>query len=94
MSQPTIGRIVLYRMADDDVTRCRHDLSHNPPRLLKQFNQPQAGQTYAAVVTSVTDHPDHPDVNLRVLLDGPFDFFAPSRDEGEAPGTWHWPERA
>lgn len=91
MSQPAIGRIVHYRMSDDDVARSRQELRHK--HRLEQHNQPQTGQTYAAVITSVTDHPDHPDVNLKVLLDGPFEFFAPSRDEGTGPGTWSWPER-
>ncbi|MEU9208561.1 hypothetical protein AB0D27_11545 [Streptomyces sp. NPDC048415] len=93
MPQPTIGRVVHYRLSEEDVTRCQQQLSHNPPELLKQFNEPRAGQTYAAIVTSVTVHPDHPDVNLRVILDGPYDFFAHSRVQGEEPGTWAWPER-
>ncbi|MFJ6841334.1 hypothetical protein ACIQRE_01545 [Streptomyces griseoluteus] len=88
---PTVGRIVHYRMSDDDIARFRQELRHS--LRLEEHNAPEAGQPYAAVITSVTDHPDHPDVNLKVLLDGPFDFFAPSRVEGTEPGTWSWPER-
>ncbi|MFF7966773.1 hypothetical protein ACFZC3_15575 [Streptomyces sp. NPDC007903] len=88
---PTVGRIVHYRMSDDDVTRARQELRHKVR--MEEHNAPQTGQTYAAVITSVNGHLDHPDINLRVLLDGPFDFFAPSRAEGAEPGMWSWPER-
>lgn len=92
MPQPTVGQIVHYSMSADDITRAAYELSSNPPDRLAQFNEPRQGQVYAAVVTSVTDHPQHPDVNLRVFLDGPYDFFAPSRTEGTAAGSWSWPE--
>ncbi len=32
-------------------------------------------------------------LNGRVLLDGPFDFWALSVAEGTVPGTWAWPPR-
>lgn len=91
--KPTVGRIVHYRMSAEDIETVRVQLQNNPLTLLNQFNAPRTGQPYAAVVTSVTDHPAHPDVNLNVFLDGPFGYFAASRVEGDGDGTWCWPPR-
>jgi hypothetical protein len=90
---PTVGRIVHYRMSQVDVRAVRTQLRANPTALLDQSNLPQARQSYAAVVTSVTGQPGHPLVNLKVFLDGPFDYFAASRVEGDEAGTWCWPPR-
>jgi len=88
--KPTVGRIVHYRMSEHDVKAVRTQLRANPTALLDQSNLPRAGQCYAALVTSVTGHPD---VNLKVFMDGPFDYFVASRVEGDQAGTWCWPPR-
>lgn len=93
MPLPTVGRIVHYLLSEEDVARILDQLSHNPPDVSAQFNEPRLGQPYAAMVTSVNDHPVHSDVNLSVWLDGPANYFAPSRREGTQPGTWCWPPR-
>jgi hypothetical protein len=55
-------------------------------------NQVQEGEVYAAVVVRVFD-PRSTTANLKVLLDGNDEFWATSRQLGDGPSFWTWPER-
>lgn len=90
MPAPTPGRVVLYRLTDDDARHITHERVHSG----QTGNHVEAGQTYPAMVVRV--FPGNPDnaVNLRVLLDGQDPpLWATSRLPGTEPGTWAWPER-
>jgi hypothetical protein len=91
MSQtPTPGRIVLYRLTDDDARHITQQRAHNGVN----GNFVREGDCYPAVV--VKTFPGNPaDVaNLKVLLDGEDNLWATSRHHGADPGMWAWPERA
>jgi hypothetical protein len=79
-------------MSEQDVTSVREGLEGHP-RADSIMNLPTVGSVLPALVVSVTDHPDHPDANLRVFFDGSGDMWATSRTEGDEPGTWCWPPR-
>jgi len=55
-------------------------------------NSVSEGDVYPAVVVRVFD-PRTTTANLQVLLDGNDQYWATSRQEGDGPGFWHWPER-
>lgn len=90
MPQPTIGRTVLYRLTEGDARHITQNRAHNGV----SGNFVDAGQVYPAVVVRTFPGNPHGVVNLKVLLDGPDDYWATSRHEGAEPGTWAWPERA
>jgi hypothetical protein len=83
---PTIGRIVLYKLTEDDARRIRQQRSHDSIT----GNSPQPGHAYPAIV--VASYGDEA-LNLQVLLDGPDSHWATSRHEGDEAGTWAWPPR-
>lgn len=92
--QPTIGRIVHYRLSEEDVDR----IATRRALVVTQDghergNSVYEGLTCPAVVVAVST----PEVvNLQVLLDGDGSHWATSRPEareGPMPGTWSWPER-
>lgn len=90
MSQkPSLGRTVLYMLTEDDVRLIDQTVSVGAAR-----NRVNAGQQFPAVVVAVFD-PSVSTANLKVLLDGGAgaEYWATSRSEGEAPGTWMWPPR-
>jgi hypothetical protein len=89
MPLPTIGRTVLYRLSDDDARRITQQRANNGTR----GNVVEEGQVFPAVVVRIFPGNPHGVVNLKVLLDGPDEFWATSRHEGDEPGTWSWPER-
>lgn len=87
--QPTIGRIVLYRLTETDVVLINKvgqssQVQHNPV---------YEGQVYPATVVAVFGNGEH--ANLKVFLDGGpgAEYWATSRPEGDTPGTWCWPPR-
>jgi hypothetical protein len=86
MPQPTIGRVVLYKLSEDDARHVQQQRSHDGTTA----NMTGAGRTYPAVVVSTFGGEA---VNLQVLLDGPDSFWATSRHEGDEPGMWTWPPR-
>lgn len=85
--QPSIGRIVLYRLTEDDAQQVTQQRAHTGTT----GNPAEAGQQYPAVIVQIF----YADAcNLRVLLDGQDPpLWATSRSVGEGPGTWAWPER-
>jgi hypothetical protein len=86
MPVPTLGRIVLYKLSEDDARHIQQQRSHDSTTA----NMSGAGHKYPAVVVSTFGGEA---VNLQVLLDGPDSFWATSRHEGDEPGTWAWPPR-
>jgi hypothetical protein len=90
MPAPTPGRIVLYRLTEDDARHITQQRAHNG----LNGNYVREGDRYPAVVVrTFTGNPA--DVcNLKVLLDGEDTHWATSRHQGQEPGTWSWPERA
>jgi hypothetical protein len=89
--QPTIGRIVHYRLsaqdADEIATRRALVVTQDGH---ERGNSVYEGLACSAVVVAVST-PEI--VNLQVLLDGDGSHWATSRHEGDEPGTWSWPAR-
>lgn len=84
MSQtPSVGRIVLYTLTaqDADTINNTHSMKRNTAR---------EGDVYPAIVVRVWTAPM---VQLQVFYDGEGTYWAPSRTEGDRPGTWQWPPR-
>lgn len=83
MPLPAVGEFVDYRMSEDDVAPWEAEWGDSP-RPGSTFNLPEVGDVLPALVLAVHEV----DVNLRVFLDGRFDFWAKERAEGTEPGTW------
>ncbi|MFF9215638.1 hypothetical protein [Streptomyces viridosporus] len=99
--QPSIGRIVHYRLSEHDAT----DIN----RRRKDFHENGSADDRTGVVGHVGNHAAEGDVfpavvvrvwnestvtcNLQVLLDGTDTYWATSREEGTDAGRWAWPER-
>lgn len=84
--QPTIGRIVHYRLSDEDVARIR---ALPTPR----FNPANPGDTYPAMVVRVFESATDGGANLQVFIDGQAQLWITSAKPGDGPGTWSWPPR-
>ena len=83
MITPTVGRIVHYRLAPEDVVTIQHrgDVT----------NAVHAGEVVAMVIVKVWPHAG---VNGRLFIDGTGPApWVTSVEEGSASGEWHWPER-
>lgn len=103
MSQtPSVGRIVHYKLSSLDaseINRRRYDYATDDPDRVGRSGHvahvgtmTNEGDVFPAMIVRTTEH--GPDViNLQVTLDGNDALWAPSRSQGEKPGTWHWPER-
>jgi hypothetical protein len=90
--QPTIGRIVHYKLSEGDVAEInRHIPQHREDRSWRR-NPVSVGQVYPAQVVAVFDGGSS--ANLAVQLDGAAQYWATSRAEGDEPGRWSWPPRA
>lgn len=105
---PTIGRIVHYRLSESDATainKRRNDFkafsrNHAQPVEAGEVgatghvghvgNEARAGDVFPAAVVRTFGGTA---ANLQVLLDGTDTYWATSRAEGTADGTWAWPER-
>jgi hypothetical protein len=85
--QPTIGRIVHYRLSDEDVGRARA-----LPTI--QINPVSFGDTYPAIVVRAFGAASDGEANLQVFLDGQAQLWVTSAKPGTGPGTWSWPPRA
>lgn len=86
MQQPSIGRIVHYRLSDHDakeINKQRVEAGHTG-------NRAEAGQTYPAMIVRTFGGTT---CNLQVYLDGPDTYWATSRAEGDQDFTWCWPPR-
>lgn len=93
--QPTIGRVVHYRLSDQDEQRIIDRQNRPLPDGRSPLaNSVRAGDVFPAVIVRVWDATtEAPLCNLHVLLDGELTHWATSRPEGTDPGTWSWPPR-
>ncbi|WP_326745244.1 hypothetical protein [Streptomyces sp. NBC_01760] len=99
MASPTLGRIVLYRLSEQDasnINRRRKDFRNSGAGadrtgFIGHIGNPAVeGQLCPAQIVRIFD--DSMAVNLQVALDGNDQYWATSRTEGTDPGTWAWPE--
>lgn len=89
--QPTIGRIVHYKLSEGDCERIVK-LANRPHAdgSSPMTNSARPGDVFPAVIVRVWEGSC---VNARVLLDGELDLWVTSRSEGEHDGFWQWPPR-
>lgn len=101
MPAATIGQIVHYRLTAHDadaINRRRKDFHESRGAddrtgfIGHVGNYAAEGDVYPAVLVRVFDE-GTVTCNLQVLLDGNDTYWATSRQQGEGPGTWAWPER-
>jgi len=88
MPKATVGRIVHYALADNDLIRIKAPFYQNP----NESNPMWLGQIVPAIV--VWPHDDEPQTfNGQAFLDGNFTLGLTSvpYSEEPKPGTWHWP---
>lgn len=89
-AQPTIGRIVHYRLSKADEERLL-ELRTRVRMHQIGFNAAYVGDVYPAIVVRTTDDLR---VNLQVWLDGPDTLWVTSRGYSvETDGCWFWPPR-
>lgn len=100
---PTIGRIVQYRLSDQDaeaINRRRKDAQLNRRNIIinggEQVhvgNNVQAGDVFPMLITRVwdVDHAESVLVNGQVLLDGNDTYWATSVGEGAGERQYQWP---
>lgn len=81
--QPTVGRIVLYRLNAGDIDLIDRRL----PEHFEHRNAVREGDIYPAMVVRVFA-PSVTTANLQVFLDGDCSYWATSRTEGDEPGHW------
>jgi hypothetical protein len=99
---PTIGRIVLYTLSEDDAKQINkrrkdaHDAGTarlNTGAVVHFGNTVNAGDVFPMVIVRVFGAEPTSGVNGQVLLDGNDTFWATSRVQGEGPFRWNWPPR-
>lgn len=101
---PTIGRIVIYQLNDDDtvkINRQRRDaLRHMGEHqmnatgvMVHAGNTVAAGNTFPMVITKVWGSGPDALVSGQVMLDGSDLYWATSVHVGPEAGSWVWPER-
>lgn len=101
---PSVGRIVHYRLNEDDAIcinrRREHALAHMEEHRVRSNgvqvhagNHVKAGDTCAMIIVAVWGYTPDSAVNGQVILDGNDCYWVTSRLCGEGPGTWSWPPR-
>lgn len=83
---PSIGRIVHYRLQESELPVIR-GYGGNPVN---------AGDVFPAIIVKVWGDKPESAVQLKVMLDGPRDFWRTSAacdPQGKANGAWFWPPR-
>jgi hypothetical protein len=92
--QPTIGRIVHYRLSEADAAAINRRRAGCATRdgvdVQTLGNHAAEGDVCPATVVRTFGGPA---ANLQVHLDGTDAYWATSRSEGDGPGYWAWPER-
>lgn len=95
MPKITVGRIVHYRLSAGDVRAIMGQREQLATALGVSVaaigNTVAEGDVVAALVARVFDERSGT-ANLQVTLDGRDSYWATSRSEGTAPGTWAWPK--
>ena len=104
---PTIGRIVIYTLTDEDAAQINRRRTTGPeiarrigaaPRewpLGAQAhigNTVEQGMTFPMLIVRTWGEAPESAVQGQVFLDGNDTFWATSRVCGERPGDWRWPE--
>ena len=92
----TIGRIVHYRLSDEDVKlihalRQRFREKVEVPAEMAQALDVRAGEVYPAIAVKVFGPHQ---ASLQVFIDAPIPFWTKGRSEGEGVGEYLWPEYA
>lgn len=104
---PSLGRIVHYRLSEEDATavnRRRHDARMHLPEhrdgatgvQIHVGNPVSAGEVYAAVIVTQwggESPTPNTSVNLKVLLDGTDDLWVTSASQGVGQRQWSEPPR-
>ncbi len=89
----TIGRIVLYKLSENDVKRITHLRLQNNSKITGA-NYVTVGEEYPLISAKIwpNEYGDGiPGVNGQVILDGPDVLWVTSVKEGTENGQWHWP---
>ncbi|MCA0303495.1 MAG: hypothetical protein LCH95_13920 [Proteobacteria bacterium] len=89
---PTIGRIVLYTLNEQDAEAIK--ASRRNAGEVHLSNEVRAGQEFPAVIVASWGDQPTSACNLKVMLDGPDHFWATSRSVGDGPFHFRWPVRA
>lgn len=87
--QPTIGRIVIYKLSEGDLNRLKARPSH-------ETNPHSIGQELPLLACRVWPNEwgeGKAGINGQVFLDGSDTLWVTSVGEGTGEGQWHWPER-
>lgn len=105
---PTVGRIVLYTLTDQDATeinrrrtdgqKIRERMQVDPPQWPSGAqahigNDVHAGDVFPMVICRRWGATPESAVNGQVLLDGNGAYWATSRVNGDNLGNWQWPPR-
>lgn len=108
MSQPSIGRIVLYKLNEHDaaaINKRRADFQKalrpggsvdflaDPGFQGHIGNSVKAGETYPALVVRRWGDTPESCVQLQVFLDGNDTYWATSVNQGDGERQWSWPPR-
>ena len=93
--KPTIGRIVEYRLSQQDAVAiaARRRLQAHAFEIF-QGNRVAEGDTFPAMIVRVWGEAPESAVQLQVFLDGTDTYWATSVQVGEGPRTYSWPIRA
>lgn len=89
--RPTVGRVVLYTLSDQDAQRVA-EARHASPAT-RTGNRAEAGQVYPMVIVRAWGDQPHSAVNGQVLLDGDDTLWVTSVTAGEGPRHFAWPQR-
>ena len=94
MDLPTLGRILHYRLRQQDVDAIND--RRTGASLGNQGNPVAVGEVVPLVVLKVwpNEYGDKPGVNGQALLDGNDTLWVTSAREGVEPGQWTWPARS
>lgn len=100
--KPTIGRIVHYRLTEEDATKINRRRLHASTHLQEHIansngvqihvgNPASEGQVLPMVIVAVHGDSDDALVNGQVFMDGNDLFWVTSVREGDGPRTFAWP---
>lgn len=75
MNKPSIGRIVIYKLTEED----------------KEISRKAGDNVTDEVPAIIVNVWSDTCLNLRVFVDGNYTWWKTSTPEGDQPGNWHWP---